>query len=206
MEEKPKNANSTAAMERAARVKFGERPAASWLSGAVAAIGGTVAAWTLVSVIGDRGLNLEAWKGAELRARAAHQAQQEAQAQAARQAQEILEVKNRLDAVINSSARLDASPSSAEVALLRKRLDAIEAEQKRMTDVLADTPEKAMAVPMMRRDIDDMKVNQAQAADTSKREIDRLYDLIKSTIFALAAGVFGLLGVQYFERRHRAKE
>jgi hypothetical protein len=70
-----------------------------------------------------------------------------------------------------------------------------------MADVLANTPEKAMAVPMMRRDIDDMKVNQAQVSETFKREIDRIYDLIQWTIFALAAGVIGLLGQQIFGHR-----
>lgn len=96
-----------------------------------------------------------------------------------------------------------APPVSAEVTAINNRLSVVEAEQKRLGAIITDNPEKAMSIPLMRRDIEDMKTNQVQAADGLKREVDRLYDLNKWIIGGLAAGVLGLLVREIFGRRER---
>lgn len=123
--------------------------------------------------------------------------------------QQLLDQQRRIDrmqAAVQEALKApphgaDAPPRSAEVVALNKRLDAIETEQRRLSAIITASPEKAVAIPMMRRDIDDVKTSQTQAGDALRREIDKIYDLNKWIIGGLAVGVLGLLVRDLFRTR-----
>jgi hypothetical protein len=95
-------------------------------------------------------------------------------------------------------------PTSPDVSAINKRLDSLEQSQAQLNAIILPSPEKAVAIPMMRRDIDDLKSNNAQVADALKREIDRVYDLNKWIIGGLGAGVLSLAVSQFFRRREKS--
>jgi hypothetical protein len=115
---------------------------------------------------------------------------------------EITALQRELEAAKNQLRSSSSTPSSSsDVAALGKRLDAIEAEQKRLSTVITDSPEKAVSLPLMRRDIDDIKGSQTQVAEALRREIDRVFDINKWIIGGLAAGVLSLIVRDVFRNR-----
>jgi hypothetical protein len=81
------------------------------------------------------------------------------------------------------------------------RLDAIEAREGRLEQAILTNPEKALAMPMLRRDLDAAKETNAQAIAAVKANVDQVYDLTKWFIGALAVGVFSLAIPNLLSRR-----
>ena len=120
------------------------------------------------------------------------------------QRKQIEKIRLQYEEIMNRASS-SALPRPPEVVALSRRLDAIEAEQSRLSAIISESPEKAVAIPLLRRDIDDVKDNQTQVADALKREIDRVYDLNKWIIGGLAVGVLGILVRDIFRERASAK-
>jgi cell division protein FtsB len=120
--------------------------------------------------------------------------QPRAQLQLAEQQQQLAQLRVEIQRLHAQTPTLSGGrPAPDELRAVTDRLDLIEAEQKRLGVVITDSPEKAMSIPLMRRDIEEIKGSQTQVVDALKREIDRVYDLNKWIIGGLAAGVLGLL-------------
>ena len=90
-----------------------------------------------------------------------------------------------------------------DVAALTKRMEAIEGEQRRLGALIMDTPEKALAIPLMRRNIDEVRASQTVVADALRRDIDRIYDLNKWLFGGLAVSVIALVVREFLGRRER---
>lgn len=84
------------------------------------------------------------------------------------------------------------TPADARIVQILARLDSIEARENRLEQAILSTPEKALALPLMRRDLDGAKETNAQAIAAVKASVDQVYDLTKWFIGALAVGVFSL--------------
>lgn len=84
---------------------------------------------------------------------------------------------------------------------LSLRLERLEARQVRLEQAILTTPEKALAMPLLRRDLDAAKDANTQALASIKANVDQVYDLTKWFIGALAVGIFSLAIPSLLSRR-----
>lgn len=91
-------------------------------------------------------------------------------------------------------------PASAEA-----RLVAVERSHARIEAALLASPEKALEMPLLKRDLDQAKRDSAEANAALQREIDRIYDVNKWLMGAMALGVLSLAATQFLGRRDQRK-
>lgn len=89
----------------------------------------------------------------------------------------------------------------ARIAALDTRLDALSGRLQALEQAIQSTPEKALTMPLMRRDIDNLKESNAQGIGAIKASVDQIYDLTKWLLGALAVGVLSLVISNYFQRK-----
>ena len=87
---------------------------------------------------------------------------------------------------------------------LNAKIDAVARRQDRLEQAIQSTPEKALSMPLMRRDIDNMRENNAQSIAAIKASVDQVYDLTKWLLGALAIGVFSLAIANFLQRKSDA--
>jgi hypothetical protein len=91
--------------------------------------------------------------------------------------------------------------AAAKIATLETRMDDISGRLKALEQAIQTTPEKALTMPLMRRDIDNLKESNAQGIGAIKASVDQIYDLTKWLLGALAVGVLSLVISNYFQRK-----
>lgn len=78
-----------------------------------------------------------------------------------------------------------------EAVAMRKSLDDLSVRMKRLEDAISSDPKRALEVPLMRRDLDNLDKSQAQAIASIKQVVDSVYDLTKwvlgGTVFVVIA-------------------
>jgi hypothetical protein len=82
------------------------------------------------------------------------------------------------------------------------RLALIEKRQQKLEAVILDNPEKALTMPLMRRDIDNMRETNAQSLASIKASADQTWDLSKWLLGGLCVGVVSL-AINNFTKRER---
>lgn len=90
---------------------------------------------------------------------------------------------------------------AAQIAGLTSKLDAVERRQTQLEQAIMSSPEKALAMPLMRRDIDNMKDSNVQNLAAIKQSVDQIYDLTKWLLGALAIGVLSLAIANFLGRK-----
>jgi len=113
----------------------------------------------------------------------------------------IAEIKERMDKV---TAPVPGKPENARLADIEARLDAVTKKQAELESYIMATPEKALAVPLLRRDLDAQKDSAAQSAASLKANIDQLYDITKWLLGTMAVSVLGLAFSTFF-RNYQVK-
>lgn len=84
------------------------------------------------------------------------------------------------------------APSTSEVEALRRLVSELAVRQKRIEDAISRDPARALELPLLRRDLDNIKESQAQAADTMKQSVSQIYDLNK---WLIGGGALSLLAI-----------
>ena len=87
------------------------------------------------------------------------------------------------------------------VGALGIRLEALSGRLQSLEQAIQSTPEKALTMPLMRRDIDNSKESNALGICTIKASVDQIYDLTKWLLGTLAVGVLSLVISNYFQRK-----
>lgn len=107
---------------------------------------------------------------------------------------ETLELKNTLNNIKNSAA---LSPDSVRIEELESKLKILQNKIETINSVIIASPEKSLAVPMMRKDIDSIDKSMKVLSNYTENQFQRFYNLflwICGTIFLGIAG----LGVSLF--------
>jgi hypothetical protein len=82
--------------------------------------------------------------------------------------------------------RQDVSDMKSELSSLRSELD-------RLNEALGTNPEKALALPLLKKDVDDLKDSTQRNLDDLRDEMSRSYDVSKWLIGLIVAAVLGTL-------------
>lgn len=93
------------------------------------------------------------------------------------------------------------SKTGVQLNALNSRLDTLDQRLDRLEQAIQSTPERALTMPLMRRDIDNMRESNAQNVASIKASVDQVYDLTKWLLGALAVGVFSLVMSNYLQRK-----
>jgi len=88
-----------------------------------------------------------------------------------------------------------AKPADVQVAVLKADVDGLRSEVKRLTEAVGQSPEKALAVPLLRKDMDNLREGYRHDLDATQSEINHVYDLSKwflGTVVTMALALVGL--------------
>lgn len=91
----------------------------------------------------------------------------------------------------------DRSPTALRIDALDQRVAAVEKRMQKLEEVLGTAPEKALALPLMRRDLDAQKEVSGQSILAIQSSIDHLYDLTYTFLGGIGLTIFGL-GISAF--------
>ena len=91
-------------------------------------------------------------------------------------------------------------PVPEPISQLQRRLDQIEQRQERLERIIVEDPNKALELPLLRRDIEAVKENEEVSSEATRRSVEQVYDLSKWLIGAIALAVLSL-AVNTFLRR-----
>lgn len=122
----------------------------------------------------------------------------------------INDLRDRLDRSSQEIARLKVdiallkhTPSNGEqisegeirtrMTAYEERLDRLEESSKTLTAAVVDNPEKAMSLPLLRRDIEALKVAIQSSSVALNQQIDRVYDMIKWILGVIGASAASVL-------------
>jgi len=119
-------------------------------------------------------------------------------AQNARLRQELVLLEQQLAALSASrGGEGQRSDQSEKNKAQDERLAALESQQARINDTILASPDKALELPFMRRDLQEIRSVQAEASASLRREVDRIYDFNKWLFGGISLTLVGL-GLQSF--------
>jgi len=111
-------------------------------------------------------------------------------------AAENVAIKEQVTALRREVASLrpatGVTPTSAEVAKLEEAVSELTKRQNRIEDAISRDPARALELPLLRRDLDNIKESQAQAAESMSQRINQVFDLNK---WLLGGGAISLLAI-----------
>lgn len=114
------------------------------------------------------------------------------------------ELRREIERIIRRQEEFLAQKQVPEpVSILQKRLDQIEQRQERLERIIMEDPNKALELPLLRRDIQGLKDTQNVGLEATRKSVEQVYDLSKWLIGAMALGVISL-AVNTFMRRRDA--
>lgn len=95
----------------------------------------------------------------------------------------------------------ESDRAAAQISEVAAKLDALEKRQASLEEAIMSNPEKALTVPLMRRDLDNMRDSNAQSLTAVKQSVDQVYDLTKWLLGALAIGVLSLAIANFLTKK-----
>lgn len=75
---------------------------------------------------------------------------------------------------------------------------------KMLDDAIGESPDKSLAVPLLRKDLDNLKDSYHRDLDSTQAEINRVYDQNKwflGLMFTMALGLIGLAISNFLQLR-----
>ena len=120
-------------------------------------------------------------------------------------------MQNNVRVVQDQLTGLQTIPEDAKVNLqlseVRSEIGQIKNSLTRLEEVILENPSKALAVPLLQKDIDNLRESYKSDLRTTKEEISRIYDQNKwfiGLMFTMAIGLLGLAITNFFQiRRER---
>jgi hypothetical protein len=88
-----------------------------------------------------------------------------------------------------------AKPAEVQVAKLSVELGSARSELRHLTDAVGESPEKALALPLLRKDMDNLRDSYRRELDATQVEINRVYDQNKWFIGLMITMTLALVGL-----------
>ena len=107
---------------------------------------------------------------------------------------DIAAIKAQLEGIKELPSDL---PVSSKVKEIEAKIDTVNSKLDALNKAILESPEKALALPLLRRDMDSLQKQYVSAVNNLEQEVSRAYDIFKwvtGTMFlgviSLAVGVF----------------
>ena len=121
-------------------------------------------------------------------------------------------LKNEFDSIVSELSSQSSLPPEFEIRILFESLDRRISKLESDLDIvdviesaIMESPERAMSIPILRRDIDSISDLQAAAINTYKEEVNRIYDLNKWFLGLMGTMAIGVIGLAIGNFRKEAK-
>lgn len=108
---------------------------------------------------------------------------------------EVLQLRHTLSALKNTST---LTPENVRIEVLEGKVTEIEKKVNSLNDILGSNPEKAMALPLMRKDLDSLNTSLKVVSDYSDKQLERFISLFYWIIGVLAGGIISIAAGLYF--------
>ncbi|STE15678.1 hypothetical protein [Citrobacter sp. wls718] len=108
---------------------------------------------------------------------------------------EIFQVRNTLSALKNTST---LTPDNIRIEALEVKVDDIQKKISALNNILGNSPEKAMALPLMKKDMESLSTSLKVMSDYSDKQLERFITLFYWIIGVLAAGIISIAAGLYF--------
>lgn len=108
---------------------------------------------------------------------------------------EIFQVRDTLNALKNTST---LTPDNIRIEVLEVKVDDIQKKISTLNDILGSNPEKAMALPLMKKDMESLSTSLKVMSDYSDKQLERFITLFYWIIGVLAAGIISIAAGLYF--------
>lgn len=119
----------------------------------------------------------------------------------------VAEARRQAQLSVELAAKIaNAKPANAEVARLMVEVDSLRSEVEELTDAVGLTPEKALAVPLLSKDMDNLREGYRHDLDATQSEMNRVYDMNKwflSTVVTMALALVGLAISNFLQLRKK---
>lgn len=118
----------------------------------------------------------------------------------------IEDIKYRIDAL----EKIDpAIKTGSQISVIISELNASKERLEILEKGLLDNPEKALSVPLLRNDLQNLEQNYKEDIGTLAKSIDRVYDQNKwfiGLMFTMAVGLIGLAISNFVQLRKKPEE
>lgn len=111
---------------------------------------------------------------------------------------EVRQIHDAQNVLLRGSAN---EKEAARSAAITARLDDISKRQDALEKAILNNPEKALSLPLLKRDIESVRENNNQAVISMKASVDQVYDLSKWLLGSVALTVISLVATAYFQKK-----
>lgn len=108
---------------------------------------------------------------------------------------EVFQLRNTLTALKNTST---LTPENVRIEVLESKITDIQNKVNTLSDILGNNPEKALALPLMRKDLDSLNTSLKVVSDYSDKQLERFINLFYWIIAVLAGGIISIAIGLYF--------
>lgn len=112
--------------------------------------------------------------------------------------EEVNELKGTLIALKNTST---LTPDNVRIEALESKINSLESKLNILNNILGTSPEKNLALPLMRKDIEALSSTIKASTDYSDKQLERFITLFYWIIGVLAAGIISIATALYFGLR-----
>ncbi|EHN8717414.1 TPA: hypothetical protein JG933_000789 [Enterobacter hormaechei subsp. steigerwaltii] len=102
---------------------------------------------------------------------------------------ETIQLTNMIEGLKNTST---LSSENLRIETLESKLNTLQEKINNLDNILNNSPEKAMALPLMRKDIDSLEKTIKASSDYSDKQLERFINLFYWICGTLALGIVGL--------------
>lgn len=103
--------------------------------------------------------------------------------------------------VLEQSSKPSDPKTDQQVKALLARISELEAREERLERSIVGNPQKALELPMLRKDLDQIKDANDQSIAMMKESISQIYDLTKWLLGTLVVGIASLAFSNYLGRK-----
>jgi len=108
------------------------------------------------------------------------------------QRQAIQKVNSQIEAALGAAEK---SPADVRIAAMRQDIDALRGRIGQVEGAILETPTKAVSLPLLKQDIENVKVSLEREIESSNKQIDRIYDQNKWFIGLMVTMTIGFVSM-----------
>lgn len=105
---------------------------------------------------------------------------------------------NSINSTLDSASSEQLSKLGAEK--IDKKLEEVSSDLKSLKEIIVESPEKALAIPLLRKEMDELQSKQIALAASTKDQIDRIYDFSKWFLGLMITLAIGLVTMGFVRK------